>query len=299
VGLCTRERVGVNGGARGRAEATRAVPGSTLPRAGAAHRGRDRRALGAEGLHVRGLGSRAAGGRDRTQGGRRQGRGRRGGKQGRAAPPWGRGAGACGAAPPWEKEQGREGPRRRGEGAGAGPRRRGGREQGRAAPPKPKAAAPGPQGVTREGCRGRARRGEEGEGEENRGEESSPRGSNFGDHHLQDLGHHRRERDGRERGRLLRGRNQMSQTDLGEGRAWGGQGRAGRTGSGWAALGHTADRNPRHARPLNGIQSQTKIRNGTRRTRDIRQRNALRHDATPMTLRFCLYMTRTPVTILV
>jgi hypothetical protein len=94
----------------------------------------------------------------------------------------------------------------------------------------------------------------------------------------------------------------MSQTDLGEARAWGGQGRqgrAGQTGPGWAGLGHTADRNPRHAQPLNGIQSRTEIRNGTRRTRDIRQRNALQHDATPMTLRFCLYMTRTPVTILV
>jgi hypothetical protein len=31
---------------------------------------------------------------------------------------------------------------------------------------------------------------------------------------------------------------------------------------------------------------------------DIRQRNMLQHDAIPMTLRFCLHMTRTPVTIL-
>jgi hypothetical protein len=66
-----------------------------------------------------------------------------------------------------------------------------------------------------------------------------------------------------------------------------------------AGLGHIVDRNSRHTRPLNGIQSRTEIRNGTRQTRNIRQRNALRHDATPMTLRFCLYMTRTPVTILV
>jgi hypothetical protein len=73
----------------------------------------------------------------------------------------------------------------------------------------------------------------------------------------------------------------------------------GRTGLGWVGLGRIADRNPRHARPLNGNQSRTEIRNGTRRTRDIRQRNVLRHDATPMTLRFCLYMTRTPVAILV
>jgi hypothetical protein len=83
----------------------------------------------------------------------------------------------------------------------------------------------------------------------------------------------------------------MRQTNQGEGGA--------RAGPGWAGLGHTADRNPRHARPLNRIQSRTEIRNGTRRTRGIRQRNALRHDATPMTLKFCLYMARTPVTILV
>jgi hypothetical protein len=86
------------------------------------------------------------------------------------------------------------------------------------------------------------------------------------------------------------------------GRAWGGLGRlgrAGRTGPGWARMGHIVDRNLRHARPLNGLQSQTENRNGTRRTRDIRQRNALQHDATPKTLRFCLYMTRTLVTVLV
>jgi hypothetical protein len=95
----------------------------------------------------------------------------------------------------------------------------------------------------------------------------------------------------------------MRQMDQGEGggarmgRAGGARGA--RAGPGRVGLGHTADRNPRHTRPLNGIQSRTETRNGTRRTRDIRQRNALRHDATPMTLRFCLYMTRTPVTILV
>jgi hypothetical protein len=83
----------------------------------------------------------------------------------------------------------------------------------------------------------------------------------------------------------------MSQTDLGEGGARGRAGAPGarglgRTGLGWAGLGQIADRNPRHARPLNGLQSRIEIRNRTRRTRDIRQRNALRHDATPMTLRF-------------
>jgi hypothetical protein len=83
----------------------------------------------------------------------------------------------------------------------------------------------------------------------------------------------------------------------GGGGAWGGQGRQGRAGR--TGPGHIADQNPRHARLLNGVQSRTEICNGTRRTRDIRQRNALRHDATPMTLRFCLYMTRTPAFILV
>jgi hypothetical protein len=76
-------------------------------------------------------------------------------------------------------------------------------------------------------------------------------------------------------------------------------GAPGARGPNRAGLGHTVDRNPRHERPLNRIQSRTEIRNGTRRTRDIRQRNVLWHDATPMTLKFCLYMTRTPVTILV
>jgi hypothetical protein len=78
------------------------------------------------------------------------------------------------------------------------------------------------------------------------------------------------------------------------GGAWGGFGRRGRAGRGgpgrlgWARLGRATSRieNPRRARPLNGIKSRTEIRNGTRRTFNIRQRNVLRHDATPMTLRF-------------
>jgi hypothetical protein len=101
----------------------------------------------------------------------------------------------------------------------------------------------------------------------------------------------RGERGGRGRGRLLRGRNQMSQTDLGKGRAWGRGGAPGvrgpdRAGLGWAGLDHKADRNPRYARPLNGLQSRVENRNRIRRTYDIRQRNVRRHDATPMTLRF-------------
>jgi hypothetical protein len=61
----------------------------------------------------------------------------------------------------------------------------------------------------------------------------------------------------------------MRERDQEEGaRAWGGQGAPGARGPGWAELGHTADPNPRHARPLNGIRLRTEIRNGTRRTRD-------------------------------
>jgi hypothetical protein len=66
----------------------------------------------------------------------------------------------------------------------------------------------------------------------------------------------------------------------------GARGAQGRAGPGRAGLGHFADRNPRRARPLNGIKSRIEIRNGTIRTLIIRQRNVLRHDATPMTLRF-------------
>jgi hypothetical protein len=67
---------------------------------------------------------------------------------------------------------------------------------------------------------------------------------------------------------------------------WGTRGAQGRAGLGWVGLSHFTDRNPRHARPSNGLQSRIEIRDGTRRTHDIKQRNALRHDATPMTLRF-------------
>jgi hypothetical protein len=80
-----------------------------------------------------------------------------------------------------------------------------------------------------------------------------------------------------------------------------GQGRAGRTGPDQAELGHSAGQNPRHAQPPIGVRSRTELRNGTRlhtTNHDIRQRNMLQHDATPMTLRFCLHMTRTPITIL-
>jgi hypothetical protein len=72
--------------------------------------------------------------------------------------------------------------------------------------------------------------------------------------------------------------------------ARGAQGHAGpgRTGPGWAGLGWATswNENPRRARPLNGIKSRIEIRNGTRRTLNIRQRNVPRHDATPKILRF-------------
>jgi hypothetical protein len=68
---------------------------------------------------------------------------------------------------------------------------------------------------------------------------------------------------------------------------WGAPGGGtGRAGLGWVGPGHFVDQNPRHARLSNRLQSRTENRDGTRRTCNIRQRNVLRHDATPMTLRF-------------
>jgi hypothetical protein len=74
---------------------------------------------------------------------------------------------------------------------------------------------------------------------------------------------------------------------------FGRQGRAGRGGPGrlgWAGLGWArplrGSKTHDERGPLNGIKSRTEIRNGTRRTLIIRQRNVLRHDATPMRLRF-------------
>jgi hypothetical protein len=67
-------------------------------------------------------------------------------------------------------------------------------------------------------------------------------------------------------------------------------GRAGPAELGWTKLGWAeplrGSKTHDERGPLNGIKSRTEIRNGTRRTLIIRQRNALRHDATPMTLRF-------------
>jgi hypothetical protein len=99
----------------------------------------------------------------------------------------------------------------------------------------------------------------------------------------------------------------MRERDQGEGGAHGSRGargaRAGlgRTEPGWAGLGHTAVQNPRHAQPPIGIRSEPKSEMGRDEhatNHDIRQRNMLQHDATPMTFRFCLHVTWTPVTIL-
>jgi hypothetical protein len=120
------------------------------------------------------------------------------------------------------------------------------------------ARAEGGAGLARAGRGTRAARGRKkgGGGREIEGkgrEKTHLRGSKLRRSRLQTLGHHgERERGGRGRGRLLHGRNQMSQTDLGEGGARG-EGRGARAG-----LSHTVDRNPRHARPLNGIRSRTK-----------------------------------------
>jgi hypothetical protein len=126
------------------------------------------------------------------------------------------------------------------------------------------------------------------------------RGSKFLRSRLQTLGHHGERERWKEREVTAWEKSTEPNGSGGGGTQREGRGaRDARAGPGWAGLGHIADRNPRQARPLNGLQSRTEIRDRTRRTRDIRQRIALRHDATPMTLRFCLYMTRTPVTILV
>jgi hypothetical protein len=67
-------------------------------------------------------------------------------------------------------------------------------------------------------------------------------------------------------------------------------GQAGSAGLGWTGLGRArplrgSKTHDVHG-PLNGIKSRIEIRNGTRQTLNIRQRKVLRHDATPMTLRF-------------
>jgi hypothetical protein len=186
------------------------------------------------------------------------------------------------------------------QGAGSGSRRgrggRGGGKRRRGTPPRVGRAgrAPPRAGAHAQGREGGRAQGREGEGEGERGEgkgrgKTHHRGSNSGDHRLQNLGHHG-EREVGERGCCTGNPNERGR---GGGGAWGGgqgrQGRAGRAGPGRAGLGWAGPlrgSKPTTRTTLKGNQSPTEIRNGTRRTRDIRQRNALRHDATPMTLRF-------------
>jgi hypothetical protein len=103
------------------------------------------------------------------------------------------------------------------------------------------------------GCRGRARRGKEGgtrregkgrkrkrEREEKGGEGSSPRGSNSGDHRLQNLGHHG-ERERWEREREVAAWEKSNERKGPGGGAWAELGRA---GLGRARLGRTVSQNP-------------------------------------------------------
>jgi hypothetical protein len=138
--------------------------------------------------------------------------------------------------------------------------------------------------------KGRRRRERKGEGKE----KTHLRGSKLRRSELQTLGHHG-ERERWKKEREVTAREKSNEPNgSGEGGPWGRAGAPGARGPGQArpgraGLGHITDRSPQHARPLNGIQLRTEIRNRTRRTRDIRQRNALRHDATPMTLRLLVY----------
>jgi hypothetical protein len=135
-----------------------------------------------------------------------------------------------------------------GEGASAGAE---GRRGGAAWAREPRAAR-GPRAARRYGA-GHARAGEEkGRGREREAKgrgKTHLRGSKSGDHRLQNPRAPQGERGGRRGGRLLRGRNQMSQTDLGREACTGWAGAPGarvpdRAGPGRARLGHIADRNP-------------------------------------------------------
>jgi hypothetical protein len=271
VGLRTRERVR---GKRGKREA---APRPREPRRGPGPRaGAGDAAPGAEPPR-RGQSRRAVAGRGGAGAARRASR-----EGGRAAPPRageGRGPRAARA----EKGRGHAAAGRGGAGAARRASRGG---LGRAA------ARAGEGGGARVGEEERARAGgeEEGEGEreEGRGGELTS-GSNSGDHRLQNLGHHgEREVEEGEGGCCAGNPNEIGRGGGGAWGVWGAGGaraRPGRAGLGWVGPGHFADQNPRHARLSNRLQSRIENRDGTRQTRNIRQRNVLRHDATPMTLR--------------
>jgi hypothetical protein len=125
--------------------------------------------------------------------------------------------------------------------------------RGRAGVASPGAEAA--QGCARRGNRG-TRREEKGEGEGKRERERGGEltsGSKSGDHRLQNLGHHRGEREVGERGGCCAG-------ELNEGKRPGEGARMGRAralgarGSSWAGLGRTAGQNRRHTHPQIGIQ---------------------------------------------
>jgi hypothetical protein len=150
---------------------------------------------------------------------------------------------------------------------------------------------------TRAGERRRSRAGKRRGGRERRREgegKTHLRGSKFRRSRLQTLGHHG-EREVEEGGGGCcagnpneRGREGGAHGEVGRG-ARGARAGSGRTGLGWAGLGWAGPLHgskPMTHTTLKGNQSPTEIRNRTRRTRDIRQRNALRHDATPTTLMF-------------
>jgi hypothetical protein len=72
----------------------------------------------------------------------------------------------------------------------------------------------------------------------------------------------------------------------------------GRTGPGWVTSRiETHDTHNHQSESGREPKSETG-RDEHATNHDIRQRNMLQLDATPMTFRFCLHMTRTPVTIL-
>jgi hypothetical protein len=155
------------------------------------------------------------------------------------------------------RRQGRGGAAPPRVGEGAGPRRR---RAGRA-------GAHACRGK-REGAR-RGRRGGRGRERERRREE---RGAHLGIQLRQSPSPKPRapqgDRGGRGRGRLLRGKSKWEREEkrgrmggCGASRARRGPGRAGpgRAGLGWVGPSHFADRNPRHARPSNGLQSRIEI----------------------------------------
>jgi hypothetical protein len=90
----------------------------------------------------------------------------------------------------------------------------------------------------------------------------------------------------------------MRERDQGEGaRTWG-QGRAGQAGLGWVTPRVKTHDTYNHQTDSDREPKSQTGRDEHATNHDIRQRNMLQHDATPMTFRFCLHMTRTPATTL-